>query len=279
MKITLMGAGGKMGCRIADNIEPLSQYTVSYVEISEAGKARLAERGLKTTPQVEALANCEAVILAVPDKIIGAICQEIVPNLPSGTLVIGLDPAAGYAGVLPMREDLAYFVAHPCHPPVFDDEVTPEAQSDYFGGEHAKQDIVCTLLQGSEEDYENGVAIACAMYAPVMTAFRVSLEQMAILEPALVETTVLTCLLEMRKALDRAVEMGVPASAAKSFMMGHMRVLLAVVFDYADFKVSDGAKLAADLAAPIIFQPDWIDKILNIESIQSSVAQIVGEDE
>lgn len=266
-----------MGCRVADNMEPLPEYNLAYVEVSDAGKARLAERGLTTTPQTDALANCDAVILALPDKVIGAVCETLIPALPANALVIGLDPAAGYAGVMPLRDDLAYFVAHPCHPPVFDDEVTPEAQTDWFGGEYAKQDIVCALIQGMEADYARGVAIAKAMYAPVMTAHRVTLEQMAILEPALVETTVLTCLLEMRKALDQTVAMGVPAEAAKSFMMGHLRVLMAVVFDYADFKVSDGAQLAADLAQQIIFKPNWIDEIMNIEAIQASVDQITGK--
>lgn len=278
MKIALMGAGGKMGCRVGDNLRLHSKHSVSYIEVSEAGIARLAERGVTTTEQSKAIANCDAVVLALPDKVIGTVCQQIVPELAAGTLVISLDPAAGYAGLLPERDDIAYFVAHPCHPPVMSDEVTPEAQTDYFGGEHAKQDIVCALIQGSEADYENGVDIARVLYAPVMNAYRITLEQMAILEPALVETTVLTCLIEMRKAMDKAIEMGVPADAAKSFMVGHLRVLLAVVFDYVDFPVSDGAQLAADAAAPIIFQPDWVDQIFNIEAVQASVAQIAGKE-
>ncbi|MEM7130583.1 MAG: phosphogluconate dehydrogenase C-terminal domain-containing protein [Chloroflexota bacterium] len=276
MKITLMGAGGKMGCRVGDNLRQFSQHDIAYVEVSDAGIARLTERGLTTTSQSEAIANCDAVVLALPDKVIGTVCHQIVPELSSGALIIGLDPAAGYAGVLPKRDDIAYFVAHPCHPPVMSDEVTPEAQSDYFGGEYAKQDIVCSLIQGSEADYENGETIARVLYAPVMNSYRITLEQMAILEPALVETTVLTCLLEMRKAMDKAVDMGVPADAAKSFMMGHLRVLLAIVFDYVDFPVSDGAKLAADVAAPIIFQPDWVEQIFNIEAVQASVTEIVS---
>lgn len=274
MNITLMGAGGKMGCRIADNLTPIAQYNLSYVEVSEAGKERLAKRGLEATAQAEAIANCEVIILALPDNAVGPVCLQLIPELPTNTLVIGLDPAAAYAGVLPMRDDLAYCVAHPCHPPIFDDEVTSEAKTDYFGGQFAKQDIVCALIQGSESDYDRGTEIAKAMYAPVMKAHRVSLEQMAILEPALVETTVLTCLLQMRNAMDKAIEMGVPHDAAKAFMMGHLRVLMAIVFDYADFFVSDGAKLAADQAQSIIFKPDWIDRIMNIEAIQDSVAQI-----
>lgn len=37
IKVALMGAGGKMGCRITDNIRDLKDYQVSYVEVSPAG--------------------------------------------------------------------------------------------------------------------------------------------------------------------------------------------------------------------------------------------------
>jgi hypothetical protein len=63
--------------------------------------------------------------------------QEILDRL------VMLDAAAPYAGELPQRPDLAYFVTHPCHQPVFSDEIDPLAQRDFFGGEHAKQHIVC----------------------------------------------------------------------------------------------------------------------------------------
>jgi len=141
MKVALMGAGGKMGCRITDNLSRNPDYTMFYVEISEAGIANLRQRSLSPTPQDEALAQAEVVILAVPDRLIGRIAHEIVPKLNRETMVIGLDPAAAYAGVMPERADITYFVSHPCHPPVFHDETTPEARTDWFGGVYAKQDI------------------------------------------------------------------------------------------------------------------------------------------
>ena len=42
MKIALIGAGGKMGARLAANLVG-SDYDVAYVEVSEAGRARLKE--------------------------------------------------------------------------------------------------------------------------------------------------------------------------------------------------------------------------------------------
>ncbi|MDZ7604654.1 MAG: hypothetical protein U5K79_03490 [Cyclobacteriaceae bacterium] len=43
-KVVLVGAGGKMGCRITDNLEK-SDYSMAYLEVSDAGKERLAQRG------------------------------------------------------------------------------------------------------------------------------------------------------------------------------------------------------------------------------------------
>ena len=44
--IALMGAGGKMGLRIARNLKDNADHKTLYVEISDAGKASLAELGL-----------------------------------------------------------------------------------------------------------------------------------------------------------------------------------------------------------------------------------------
>jgi hypothetical protein len=274
-KIALMGAGGKMGGRITDNMKDLPEYEMMYVEINPNGIANLEKRGVKTTPQDEALLAADAVILALPDRFIGSITHEIIPYLKSGTMVIGLDPAAAYAEVMPIRDDLTYFVSHPCHPPLFNDEVTPEGRTDWFGGIHAKQHIVCALHHGDEALYAKGEAIAKAMYAPVMNSYRITVEQMAILEPALVETFSATLVTAMKEALDIAVEkMGVPEEAAREFLFGHIRIELAIIFGFAGFPFSDGAKLAIKNAYDKIFLPNWKDNIMNLDALKKSVADI-----
>jgi len=273
-KIALMGAGGKMGCRITDNLMKMPQYEMYYVEVSEAGIANLAKRGLQPTPQAEALDKADAVILALPDALIGKITHEIVPLLKPGTMVIGLDPAAAYAGVMPIREDLTYFVSHPCHPPLFNDEVTEEARTDWFGGVKAKHHIVCALHHGPEEDYAKGEQIARDMYAPVMKSFRVTVEQMAIMEPALAETFTATVITAIKEAYDEAVKMGVPAEAAWEFLSGHVRIEFAIIFGLAGFPFSDGAKLAIAKAYDKIFKPDWKEQIMNLDALKQSVADI-----
>jgi len=271
--IALMGAGGKMGLRITKNLKDNADYTTLYVEVSEAGRASLAELGLSVTPQDEALKQADVVILGVPDALIGKICTEIVPKLKSGTMVMGLDPAAGYAGVLPERKDISYFISHPCHPPMFGEETDLEAQRDWFGGVKAKQNIVCSLHQGPEEDYAKGEAIARTIFAPVVRAHRLTTEQMAILEPALVETLALTCFTIIREAMEEAIRMGIPEQAVRDFLFGHIRTTVAIVFDFAGAPVSDGAKLAVSEAKKQIFQPDW-KKIMQIENVQKSVKTI-----
>lgn len=275
LNIALMGAGGKMGGRITDNLIKMPEkYQMAYVEVSETGIANLARRSVQPTPQAEALANAQAVILALPDKLIGRISHEIIPLLQPGTMVIGLDPAAAYAGVMPLRDDLTYFVSHPCHPPLYNDEVTDEARTDWFGGVKAKHHIVSALYHGPESDYAKGDAIARDMYAPVMNNYRITVEQMAILEPALVETFAATCITAIKQAYDKAVEMGVPSEAAWEFLSGHVRIEFAIIFGMAGFPFSDGAKLAIQKAYDKIFKPDWMDNIMNLDALRLSVAEI-----
>jgi hypothetical protein len=274
--IALMGAGGKMGCRIADNMRNLPEYKLLYIEVSEQGIANLAQRNLTTTPQAEALAAADAVILALPDRLIGKITEQIIPTLKAGAMVIGLDPAAAYAEVMPIRDDLTYFVSHPCHPPLFGDEVTVEGRTDWFGGVHAKQHIVCALHRGPEADYAKGEAISRAMYAPVLNSYRITVEQMAILEPALVETFSATLVTAIKEALDLAVGMGVPEEAARAFLFGHIRIELAIIFGFAGFPFSDGAKLAIQQAYDKIFKDDWKERIMNLDALKESVKSITG---
>ncbi len=272
--IVLLGAGGKMGCRLTDNLKNHPEYEMLYVEVSEAGLARMAEKQVSPTQMDTALARADVVILAVPDALIGRISAEIVPDLQAGTLVLGLDPAAGYAGVFPERGDISYFAAHPCHPPLFMEETTREAQTDWFGGYHARQSVVCALIQGPEFHYVLGAKIAADMYAPILRMHRITVEQMAILEPGVVETTCASLVTAMRESLDEAIRMGVPEEAAWDFVMGHIRIELAIVFGFAGFPFSDGAKLAIQNAQSQIFQRDWKQNVLSLEAIQQQVRDI-----
>lgn len=270
--IALFGAGGKMGCRITDNLKD-SDYQMAYIEISPAGIENLRQRGLAPTPQDEALAKADVAILALPDNLIERISAQIIPQLKAGALVICLDPAAPLAGKVKHRDDLAYFVTHPCHPSVFSYDVTPEQRRDFFGGIASPQAIVNALMHGGDEDYERGETIAKKMYAPVTRSHRVTVEQMAILEPALSETTGITCISIIREAMDEAIRRGVPAEAARDFILGHINIELAILFDEIPVQFSDGAKKAMERARAQLIQPDW-KNIFEPENIRACLEEI-----
>jgi D-apionate oxidoisomerase len=274
MNITLLGAGGKMGGRITANLRHFSHYQVDYVEASEERSKQMAKEGIQTTSLDEALGRAEAVILAVPDRLIGTITHQIVPKLNPGTIVVGLDPAAAYAGVMPKRDDITYFIAHPGHPLLFSDTEPASPKSDWFGGQGTlKQSVVCALHQGPEEHSAIGENIAADMYAPILRMYRITVEQMAILEPAVVESTMATCVTVMREAMEAAVAMGIPKQAAEDFCLGHIRTELAIVFGFAGFPFSDGAIKAIEQNKPRIFREDW-KQVISIPALKESVRDI-----
>ena len=272
-KIALFGAGGKMGVKLSKNLMN-SDFQVSHIEVSPEGRQRLKEElGLDCVSIEEGLAEAQVVVLAVPDTLIGKIAHDISPQLKPGTMVITLDAAAPFAGHLPNRDDLTYFVTHPCHPPIFNDETTAEARKDYFGGGHAKQSIVSALMQGPDESFDLGERIAKVIYAPILRSYRLTVEQMALLEPGLSETVCATLLDVMREAMDEVVARGVPAQAARDFLLGHMTILSAVIFQEIPGKFSDACNKAITFGKPRLMRDDW-KKVFDHEEIAESIRRI-----
>ncbi len=263
-----------MGCRITDHLKDHPGYALRYVENGERGLANLAARGVSPVPLKEAVADADVVILALPDKLLGQVAREVTPTLRSGTMVITLDPAAAHSGELITRPDLTYFVTHPCHPSVFEFEEDPEARADFFGGVKARMPIVCALMQGSEEQYALGEELAREFFAPVSRAHRITVEQMAMLEPAMAETVGITMVMALREALEEVVNRGVPRAAAEDFLFGHIKVPLGIAFNRVDFTFSDGAKLIAEFGRQRVLRPDW-KKVFEPDSIKEQVKAIV----
>ena len=258
--VVLVGAGGKMGIRTAANLQDNPNYNMSYLEVSEVGISRLQEKDISVSQPEEALPEADIVVLAIPDVAIKSVAASIVPQMKSGAMAVTLDPAAPCAGHLPEREDVTYFAAHPSHPSVFNWEPEQQAHYDYFGGIAAKQSIVCALIQGPEEDYAVGEALAREMYKPVTKAHRITIEQMGILEPALSETFSAAMITIMKEAVDTVVEKGVPKEAAYDFFLGHVNIELALLFNQLPGGVfSDAAQKAIKYGIPKIFRDDWKD--------------------
>ncbi|MDX2150217.1 MAG: phosphogluconate dehydrogenase C-terminal domain-containing protein [Bryobacteraceae bacterium] len=254
--VVIAGAGGKMGARAAEKLAGRSEYRVLLCE-KDPGRARaLEEKGLKVTPLAEGLSVADFVVMAVPDALIGRIAQELVPQMKVGGTLIMLDAAAAYIGELPHRDGITQMITHPCHPPFFTEQATPAARADYFGGV-AVQDILVSLIEGSEQHFAEGTELCRAIFAPVKDAHRVTPEQFALLEPAMSEIVVATAAILMKESLDLAIAKGVPREAAEAFMAGHAQIALAIAFGAEKSPFSDAAQLAIEWGKNYFVDPKW----------------------
>lgn len=267
--VAMIGAGGKMGTRCTNNLIK-ENYKLLLCEKGEAGLKKLRAKGLKATPTEEAVGAADIVIMAVPDVLLSSIAQKLVPVLKTDATMILLDPAVPYAGGIPMREDVTYVVTHPCHPALFREQKTPEARKDRFGGIAAVQDIVIALMQGSEENFNRAKSLCCKMFAPVDRCYRVTLEQMAILEPALSEVIGCAAATILKEAVNVAIDYGVPKEAARSFMLGHINIALAIVFGAIEADFSDAAKVAVNVGKDWVFKSGW-KKVFQPEMVLKAI--------
>ncbi|MBS9718089.1 phosphogluconate dehydrogenase C-terminal domain-containing protein [Pseudohalocynthiibacter aestuariivivens] len=273
-KLALFGAGGKMGMRLGANLAKTSEFETLHVEVSDEGRARVKEAyGVDCVDVDVALDGADVIVLAVPDTHIGKVAAAIVDKIKSGAMLVCLDGAAPFAGHLPERADITYFVSHPCHPPIWNDETEMEAKRDYFGGIAAKQGIVNTLVQGPEEDYVLGEKVGRAIYAPVARSHRVTLKQFALLEPGLSETVNGSLMKVLRMAMDEVVRKGVSYDCARDFLLGHMNIMGAVMFDEHKGVFSDAANKAIEFGIPVLMKDDWL-RCFDDDEIAASVDRI-----
>jgi hypothetical protein len=129
-------------------------------------------------------------------------------------------------------------------------------------------------MQGPEEHYAIGETLAREFYGPVTRSHRVTLAQMAILEPTMAETCGIALVRALREAMDEAIRQGVPREAAEDFMFGHIKVELGIAFGLAPFPFSDGALLISQFGRDRIFQKDWL-KLFEPESVREQTQMIV----
>ena len=278
-RVTILGAGGNMGRRIAGPLRELDSYELTYVEPGERGRALLAEIGVPVTELDQALSGADVVVFGVPDRIVRDIAAEVVPQLDPGTRLLFLDPAAIAADRIPHREDVSCFVTHPTHPPLYSlmAETAPEARRDYWGGGIAHQALVFAVAWGGESDADLVQRLATDMFAPISASHRITVDQMAMLEPALSETLTNGCISLIHEGLQKVIDAGVPEAAARDFCMGHLQIGIALIFEQLDWQLSEGAAMALSKAKDALFRPDW-DAIFEPEAILASVREITGGD-
>lgn len=275
-KIAVIGAGGKMGMRVSNNLAK-SDHTVWYAENSPAGRQRTTDAGRALTESATAVADADIVVLAVPDLALGSVTADLVPLMKPGTIVLTLDPAAAYAGLLTTRDDVVQAVAHPCHPSVFLERTTKEEWADTFGGIAAPQDAIAAVESDDPAKKAIVDATVRAIYAPVIDVHYVSVKQLAQLEPTLVETVACMIGSLLNEALGEAIHtMGVPEAAARSILFGHTQVALANGLR-GDNPFSDACLIAMDYGRESIIKDDW-KKIFRDDELDKNLARMLHLD-
>ena len=273
LTIAVVGAGGKMGMRVSKNLQ-LTHHSVYYSDNSLAGQERTRAAGREVTDTATAVADADVVILAVPDHILGAVSGDVVSRLKAGAIVLTLDPAAAYAGLLAERAEVAFAVAHPCHPSVFLERTSKREWADTFGGIATPQDIAAALETGSDEQRAVTETVIRAMYAPVLDVHWVTVMQLAVLEPTLVETVACMIGALLNEALHETVYgVGVPEPAAKAMLYGHVQVALANGLR-GDHPFSEACLIAMDYGRATLIKDDW-KRIFDDSELDANIANML----
>jgi hypothetical protein len=275
IKIGILGAGGKMGMRIGANLKKLPNQ-IFYIENAETGMQRLKENGVNVSAASEVMDQVDVLILAVPDVFIKKITTEVVPHMQSDSTVILLDPAAAYMNQVYIREDLHYTVVHPCHPALFKIQPTLEGYQDHFGGLSGLQDIVSTHWKGAREKYELACDVVREMFAPVDKVFEITIEQMAFLEPSVVEVCGLSLVSVFKELAEEMDKRGIPKDAAMSFLLGHIKIELAILL-LGSNPASDAAMIAMDYGKNKLIKEDW-KKVLTDEALHEVLTKMLKLD-
>ncbi|MFJ8925515.1 MULTISPECIES: phosphogluconate dehydrogenase C-terminal domain-containing protein [unclassified Streptomyces] len=254
--VAVIGAAGKMGQRVSNNLVK-SDFTVLFSENSPKGQELIRSLGRELTDSETAAQQADVLILAVPDIVLGKVSEQLVPLLKPGAVVLTLDPAAAYAGLLHPRADVHYVCAHPCHPSVFLQRKTQAELDDTFGGIAAPQEVVAAYEGGDEAKQALAGSVIRVMYAPVVDVHWVTVKQLAVLEPTLVETIACMVGALLNEALHETVHtVGVPEKAARAMLLGHTQVALANTLK-GDNPFSDACLIAMDYGRDSIVKDDW----------------------
>jgi hypothetical protein len=273
LTISIVGAAGKMGTRALDNLSKHS-YKLLPCEKNPAGIEKIQAGGFPVVPAEKAIPRSDVVVFAVPDVLIKSISANLVPLMRTDSTCILLDPAAAYLGEVALRDDCTFVVSHPCHPALFAEQDSLEALKDHFGGTLAKQDIVVALLQGEEAKLQTVETLCMQMFGQVLNCHRITVEQMALLEPAAAEVIGGSAICILREAMDELVSRGVPEKAARAFMLGHIQVISAVLFDQTEFPVSDAAKVAFGIGKEYLVKPDW-KRVFEPETVRKTIQRMI----
>jgi D-apionate oxidoisomerase len=214
------------------------------------------------------------IVMAVPDILLGQISESIVPQAKAGAVLLTLDPAALYAGLIPHRDDMYFAAAHPCHPSVFLQRKTSEEWADTFGGIAAPQNVVAALEAGDQPVRDRTEQVIRTIYSPVIDVHWVTVKQLTVLEPTVTET--ITCMISglLKDVLSEAVNTaGIPEVAVKAMMFGHVQIALANSL-LGSNAFSDAAMVAMDYGRERVIKDDW-KRIFDDAELDTVIARML----
>lgn len=277
LKIAVIGAGGKMGMRVSPNLAAIPEYDVKFCEASEAASKRSEEAGRPITPTEEAIKDADVVVYAVPDRALNAVTTENVPLQKEGSVVLTLDPAAAYANLLYMRDDVTYVVCHPAHPSVFLERVTKEEYDDTFGGIAAPQHVLAAMHTESDKWQPIAEEVITNLFAPVIKVHWESVHDLAVLEPTLNET--IGCMIGqfLKDVMDYTVEVtDMKQESVEAMFFGHVYIALTNALRGSN-PFSDACLLAMDYGREAIIKDDW-KRVFNDEDLDIVLAKMLELD-
>ena len=113
------------------------------------------------------------------------------------------------------------------------------------------------------------------MWSPIIKSHRVTVEQLAILEPGLSEMVAMPFVDTMVEAVEECESRyGIPREAALDFLIGHLNVEIAMWFGYSPKVPSDAALRLMRFAKGVVVRDDW-RRALSPETVREASELIV----
>ena len=132
-------------------------------------------------------------------------------------------------------------------------------------------------MQGPEAAYALGAEICEAKWSPIIRTHRVTVEQLAILEPGLSEMVAMPFVDVMVEAIDEcANRYGILREAAFDFMLGHLNVEIAMWFGLSPKVPSDAALLLMRFAKSVVVRDTWRDALTPAKVKEASELIVFG---
>ncbi|HSL38685.1 MAG TPA: phosphogluconate dehydrogenase C-terminal domain-containing protein, partial [Arthrobacter sp.] len=150
--------------------------------------------------------------------------------------------------------------------------------ADTFGGEGAPQNVVAAIDEDTAAaTRESAEAVIRTIYAPVIDVHWVTVKQLAILEPTLVETVACMIGTLLNEALHETVHTaGVPEEAAKAMLFGHVQIALTNALRGSN-PFSEACEIAIQYGKDTIIKDDW-KKIFDDSELDGVIAKMLKLD-